>query len=254
MNHKACDKKKQETSPLDTICNLAFCQLLVIPIQVAWIRGKVDWYCGNYQTISGPSESSGRITGCFSHCKTGWWQLKYFWNFHPYLLGEDEPILTCIFFKGVGEKPPTRKRCWFWVVKLSEVKPQCWPASLLTSSPHPCRRPSIFGTGDNKKTTAKRPLKKRKNQTPSPKTPMFQLAFFENRPSRQAQENGLLEMVYFCCVCAAMGLLDPNLGPGKPMASLDLENHLEANDSMTFKNDGPLNKTRQRSGIWATGT
>ena len=51
-----------------------------------------------------------------------------------------------------------------------------------------------------------------------------------------------------------MGLLDPNLGPGKPMASLDLENHLEANDSMTFKNDGPLNKTRQRSGIWATGT
>ncbi len=25
---------------------------------------------------------------------TGWWQLKYFLNFHPYLFGEDEPILT----------------------------------------------------------------------------------------------------------------------------------------------------------------
>ena len=30
-----------------------------------------------------------------------------FWNFHPYFLGEDEAILTCIFFKWVGEKPPT---------------------------------------------------------------------------------------------------------------------------------------------------
>jgi len=33
--------------------------------------------------------------------------------FHPKKLKieEDEPILTSIFFKGVGEKPPTRKGC-----------------------------------------------------------------------------------------------------------------------------------------------
>ena len=32
---------------------------------------------------------------------TGWWQLKYLFIFTP-KLGEDEPILTSIFFKGVG--------------------------------------------------------------------------------------------------------------------------------------------------------
>ena len=36
-----------------------------------------------------------------------WWQLKDFWMFHPYLPGEDAPILTSIFFRWVGEKPPT---------------------------------------------------------------------------------------------------------------------------------------------------
>ena len=43
--------------------------------------------------------------------KTGlsrWWQLKYFLIFTP-KIGEDEPILTyIIFFKWVGEKPPTQ--------------------------------------------------------------------------------------------------------------------------------------------------
>ena len=41
----------------------------------------------------------------------GWWQLKYFWIFFsPRKLGKmNQPILTVrIFFKGVGEKPPTR--------------------------------------------------------------------------------------------------------------------------------------------------
>jgi len=32
---------------------------------------------------------------------SSWWQLKYFLIFTPNL-GEDEPILTSIFFKGVG--------------------------------------------------------------------------------------------------------------------------------------------------------
>ena len=33
-----------------------------------------------------------------------------FWNFHPENWGRFSPILTIIFFKGVGEKPPTRER------------------------------------------------------------------------------------------------------------------------------------------------
>ena len=32
----------------------------------------------------------------------GWWQLKHFWNFYPYLPGEVESNLRNIFFKGVG--------------------------------------------------------------------------------------------------------------------------------------------------------
>ena len=35
------------------------------------------------------------------HGKTRWWQLKYF-LFSPRILGEDEPILTSIFFNWVG--------------------------------------------------------------------------------------------------------------------------------------------------------
>ena len=42
--------------------------------------------------------------------ETRWWQLKDFWNFHPYLIGEDEPNLTnSIFFRWVETQPPTRR-------------------------------------------------------------------------------------------------------------------------------------------------
>ena len=50
-------------------------------------------------------QKKGRETG-WKFDETRWWQLKYFWNFHPYLLGQDEPILRIIFFKGVIQ-PPT---------------------------------------------------------------------------------------------------------------------------------------------------
>ena len=45
-----------------------------------------------------------------------WWQLKDFWIFIP-KLGEDDPMLTSIFFKGVRLKPPTRQ------VKLGNKHP-----------------------------------------------------------------------------------------------------------------------------------
>ena len=42
----------------------------------------------------------GGVEGCY--CKwASWWQLKYFWNFHPENW-EDEPNLTSIFFRWVG--------------------------------------------------------------------------------------------------------------------------------------------------------
>ena len=37
----------------------------------------------------------------------GWWQLKYFWTVHPYLGKWSN--LASIFFRWVGEKPPTSK-------------------------------------------------------------------------------------------------------------------------------------------------
>ena len=45
------------------------------------------------------------------HCKLGGGNSNIFGIFTPNL-GEDEPILTIIFFKGVGEQPPTT--FFFW--------------------------------------------------------------------------------------------------------------------------------------------
>ncbi len=39
---------------------------------------------------------------------TLWWQLKYFWNFHPEPWGNLINLTVRIFFNWVGEKPPTR--------------------------------------------------------------------------------------------------------------------------------------------------
>ena len=69
------------------------------------------------------------------------------------------------------------------------------------------------------------------------------------RRNRQDQENGLIEMVYFYCVCAAMGLLSTNLGPG----SVELGWIFWGSQPKWPSNDGPRNKMRQRSGILAWG-
>ena len=69
------------------------------------------------------------------------------------------------------------------------------------------------------------------------------------RRNRQDQENGLIEMVYFYCVCAAMGLLSTNLGPG----SVELGWIFWGSQPKWPSNDGPPNKMRQRSGILAWG-
>ena len=37
-----------------------------------------------------------------------WWQLKYFWNFHPDPWGNVHPMWLAHIFQMVGKKPPTR--------------------------------------------------------------------------------------------------------------------------------------------------
>ena len=68
--------------------------------------------------------SSNKKTGPEKNQITRWWQLKYFWNFHPYLR-EDEPILTSIFFKWVG---------WKTTSQIMDTIP-CASRFLLTGTP-----------------------------------------------------------------------------------------------------------------------
>ena len=71
--------------------------------------------------------------------KTGlsrWWQLKYCLIFTP-KIGEDEPILTyIIFFKWVGEKPPTSFACLPNHFPISKG----WWTTPCQCSPPPRRR------------------------------------------------------------------------------------------------------------------
>ena len=61
--------------------------------------GKID-FCPIWE-----SEQFVASSIFFQFCM--WWQLKYF-LFSPWDLGEDEPILTIIFFNWVGFWPPSR--------------------------------------------------------------------------------------------------------------------------------------------------
>ena len=36
-----------------------------------------------------------------------WWQLRYFWNFHPFHPWGDDPNLTCAYFSNALVQPPT---------------------------------------------------------------------------------------------------------------------------------------------------
>ena len=66
--------------------------------------------------------------------KTGWW-FQIFFIFTS-KIGEDEPILTSIFFKRVGEKPPTRKRLGtlfknnHWRRLDRSRNPRAWPRAF----------------------------------------------------------------------------------------------------------------------------
>ena len=53
-----------------------------------------------------------------------WWFLKYFWNFHPDPWGFMIQFDLRIFFKWVGEKPPTRK--WWSKTLSNENDPKMW--------------------------------------------------------------------------------------------------------------------------------
>ena len=61
-------------------------------LEVGWARGMIFW-------------NLWRLVK-----KTGWWQLTYFWNFHPEPWGND-PIWPAYFSNGL--KPPTRKSLGF---------------------------------------------------------------------------------------------------------------------------------------------
>ena len=81
------------------------------PTSPAFLNG---WQKGDVQTFSicnekgwrGPKGGGmwesfkGRLGFGHQKKKTWWWQLKYLFKFTP-IPGEDEPILTSIFFKGV---------------------------------------------------------------------------------------------------------------------------------------------------------
>ena len=64
---------------------------------------------------------------------------QIFFMFTPNL-GEDEPILTSIFFKGVGKKPPTR---WVYIVTTS----------VCTTKTSNCYLYIVFWEGSNHSTT-----------------------------------------------------------------------------------------------------
>ena len=53
-----------------------------------------------------------------------WWQLKYFWNFHPEKLGQMSNFDGSHIFQMGGEKPPTR-RIWvvIWILKKLDLVP-----------------------------------------------------------------------------------------------------------------------------------
>ena len=66
-----------------------------------------------------------------------WWQLKYFLEFSPRILGEDEPILTSIFFRWVVQ-PPTSLIFWatfLWFLSLATFfwKTKKWRKPLGTA-------------------------------------------------------------------------------------------------------------------------
>ena len=61
----------------------------------------LGWVVSNRGLI-GLTKGSQWLTTC------RWWQLNYFWTFSPPKIGEDEPILTSIFFQRGLVQPPTR--------------------------------------------------------------------------------------------------------------------------------------------------
>ena len=62
---------------------------------------------------------------------TGWWQLKYFWNVHPYLPGEIIQFDLRIFFKWVGKNPPISS--WLSKSPRSHFTLQAWLWSIVAA-------------------------------------------------------------------------------------------------------------------------
>ncbi len=80
-------------------------------------KTKKNWWTKNWKSPTyaknptGPALNFQKKTSKRGEKKrwTGWWFQIFL--FSPRTLGEDEPILTSIFFKGVFQ-PPTGENCW----------------------------------------------------------------------------------------------------------------------------------------------
>ena len=64
----------------------------------------VDFLGGTLRWKVSTAGSSERYSHRSTHMSSGWWQLKYFFYFHPLIWGND-PIWRAYFSKGL--KPPT---------------------------------------------------------------------------------------------------------------------------------------------------
>ena len=63
-----------------------------------------------------------------------WW-FQVFFNFHPELYGEDEPILRIIFFKGVGSTTTNRLRFCFTALGASKSNQLVEVVALAPAEP-----------------------------------------------------------------------------------------------------------------------
>ena len=86
--------------------------------RISWSAGRcsgttTDAYCHfGFGLTTGQSFGTGGSFCCFVAIFSSWWQLKYFFNFHPYklgVLGFHDPTFDerAYFFNWVELKPPT---------------------------------------------------------------------------------------------------------------------------------------------------
>ena len=185
MNHKACDKKKQETSPLDTIVILHFVNCWSFQFNSLYPRqGRlVLWQLSNHFRSLTAKLGGGIFTPN---------------------LGEEggEPILTFAYFsKGLVKNHQLEKDVGFWVVHFvgwGQAAMLAGFAFNFITAPMP--KAFDFRNGaTTKKNNSETP---REKPPPRVENPMFQLAFFvQNRPQSGSREWAPWNGVLLLCLC-----------------------------------------------------